>query len=227
MKLSCLLVSHNKPQYVEKAIQSVIDQEYFDWELVIMDSGILFDNFIRYQKDKRIRVYKSNETPELKHRTAMAPWCFNECFRRNLVSGELVSYLCDDDVLYSNAFSTFNKWFERNPNINAIYASIDLANFSIGQDPIIYGERRALEIGGSGGYQMDCRVDYLQLCHRKSILNYFEGNDYWPEGRETEKHADGVFMEKIGRICNIYPVPIKIGQNRRTPNSTYYSMHKV
>jgi hypothetical protein len=45
--------------------------------------------------------------------------------------------------------------------------------------------------------------------------------DYWPDGLDTASHADGVFMDKVGKICYIYPIPVKIGQNRRTPISVY------
>jgi hypothetical protein len=153
---------------------------------------------------------------------AMAPWCYNEAFRRNLVTGTIVSYLCDDDILYPDAFETFVNWAANNPKMMAMYASIDLAIYIPGKDPIIYGQRKALEIGGRGAYPMDCRVDYLQLCHRREVLKHFDNDEYWPESTETANHADGVFMDKLGQICHIYPIPVKVGQNRRTQRSTYY-----
>lgn len=222
MKLSCLLVSHNKPDYVNQAIQSVLEQESEDWELLIMDSGVLGKEYFSKYKDDRIKLYMSGETEELRKSKAMAPWCFNEFFRRKLPQGELVSYLCDDDIFYPKAFSVFQRWANNNPKMLAMYASIDVAIYQPGKEPMIFGQRKALEIGGNGAYPMDCRADYLQLCHRREVLKYFDNDEYWPESKNTEKHADGVFMDKIGKVCHIYPIPVKIGQNRRTPVSTYY-----
>jgi hypothetical protein len=223
MKISCLLVSHNKPQFIGDAIKNVLAQEHKDFELLIMDSGVLIDKgYFSQWTDERIKVFRSNETEELRQEKAMAPWCYNEFFRRNLTTGELITYLCDDDIFYSNAFSVFSRWMTNNPNMLAVYASIDLVMCLPDNPPNIYGQRRALEIGGRGAYKMDCRVDYLQFCHRRSLLYHFDGNEYWPEGKSTEKHADGIFMDKCGDICHIYPIPVKIGQNRRTPQSTYY-----
>jgi hypothetical protein len=45
--------------------------------------------------------------------------------------------------------------------------------------------------------------------------------EYWPEDKATESHADGLFMERIGAQVPIYPIDIKVSQNRRTPRSTY------
>lgn len=221
MKLSCLLVSHNKPDLVHEAIESVLNQDSNDWELLIMDSGPLLSELAKYENDK-VKLYASGETEELKQKKAMAPWCYNEFFRRNLVTGELISYLCDDDILYPCAFSVFQRWATNNPKMLAMYASIDLAFKAPEKEVMIYSQRKALEIGGKGAYGMDCRVDYLQFCHRREVLEHFEDDEYWPEGRATERHADGVFMDKVGDICHIYPIPVKIGQNRRTPKSTYY-----
>lgn len=221
--ISCLMVSHEKPDLSSQAIESVLTQTTTDWELLIMDSGTLFhDGYFKKFTDSRIKVYQSGETADLREQKSMAPWCFNEFIRRKLPSGELITYLCDDDIYYPEAFSIFGQWASNNPKMNAMYASIDLAVALPNQEPMIYGQRKALEIGGRGAYPMDCRVDYLQLCHRLSVLEHFENEEYWPEGKEHEKHADGVFMERLGQICHIYPIPVKIGQNRRTPSSTYY-----
>jgi predicted GNAT family acetyltransferase len=109
---------------------------------------------------------------------------------------------------------------------------IDVINFGVdlqytrNELRAIIGERRADRPGGRsvGGKRMDCVVDYLQFCHTKELaemLGIQKGNELWPEGKDTESHADGVFMEKCGELVPIYPIDIKVSQNRRTPQSTY------
>src|SRR5205814_10382936 len=87
----------------------------------------------------------------------------------------------------------------------------------------IVGERLATQVGGRccNGGVMDCQVDYLQLCHRRELLSLWPHDEYWPESKETETHADGLFMERIGEHVPIYPIDVKVSQNRRTPQSKY------
>lgn len=221
--LTILIVSHNKPRLVQDAVASVLSQSFTDWQALLIDSGVLYDrgHFARcpWMGDPRLRLVRSDETPALRRRKAMAPWCFNECFRRGWVRGELVMYLCDDDILYPNAFATFIEAFAKNPTALAMYASQDIGWLGADGRCTLVGERRALATGGKcvQGRLMDCQVDYLQLCHRRSVLRSFPDTEYWPEDPATGDHADGLFMEKLGALCPILPIDIKVGQNRRTP----------
>lgn len=228
MLVSCLLVSHNKPHLCHEAIQSVINQTHQEWECFVVDSGVLYDqgyfNSFSWSADERLIFVRSTETEETRRTKAMAPWCFNECFRSGMVRGELIVYLCDDDLLYPNAFQTFTSFAESRPDAMAFYASQDVGVIYPNGWRAVVGERRAIGMAGKccNGRTLDCQVDYGQMCHRLSLLNRLPGGDeYWNEGKETESHADGVFMEKIGSVTPFYPIDIKVGQNRRTPTSTY------
>jgi len=223
--VSILIVSHNKPHLLPEAVDSVLKQTFSDWQAVLFDSGVLYDQgyFARFPwaNDPRLRIIRSHETPSLRRRKAMAPWCFNECFRRGWVRGDLVLYLCDDDILYPNACATFVDAFRKTPAAMAMYASQDIGWIGPDGRREIIGERRALASGGKccDGRIMDCQVDYLQLCHRRAALDVFADSEYWPEDNATGDHADGIFMEKLGRFWEILPIDIKVSQNRRTPLS--------
>lgn len=191
-----------------------------------MDSGVLFDAgyFSPFKNESRFKFIRSTETNEMRQTKAMAPWCYNECFRRGIVNGELVVYLCDDDLYYANAFETFVDYARANPHVAAMYASQDLAVIKADGHRAITGERRALALGGRccKGRVLDSQVDYAQMAHKRSVLKMIKGNErqeWWPEGKDTEGHADGIFMEKIGSVAPFYPIDIKVSQNRRTPKS--------
>jgi glycosyltransferase involved in cell wall biosynthesis len=211
MLVSCICVSHNKPDITHEAIQSIIHQSYPHWEAIVVDSGVLYDagyyDHFPWRRDQRVKLIRSTETDETRRTKAMAPWCYNECFRRGLVSGDLVMYLCDDDILYPNAFATFVSHCRQNPEALAMYASQDVA--------VVYPN------GWRAIIRMDCHVDYLQFCHKARILDLFPDQEYWPESKDTETHADGIFMEWIGEHTPIYPIDVKVSQNRRTLQSTY------
>jgi hypothetical protein len=226
LQVSCILVSHDKPEWCSEALSSVASQSHLDWECLVVDSGVLFDDgyFSPFLQEKRFHFIRSTETHELRRTKAMAPWCFNQCFREGRVNGDLVVYLCDDDLYYPNAFKTFVEFASRNPQAMAIYGSQDLVVIREDGSRINAGERRASSMGGRccRGRILDTQVDYAQMAHRRSILKSIKGFDcleWWPEGKETEGHADGIFMERIGAVTPFYPIDVKVSQNRRTPKS--------
>lgn len=226
MLVSCILVSHNKPEWCFEALNSVLLQSYKNWECLVVDSGVLFDAgyFSPLAGEQRFQFIRSRETPELRQTKAMAPWCFNQCFREGRVNGDLVLYLCDDDLYYANAFQTFVDYARANPQAMAMYASQDTVAILEDGRCVDTGERRALSLGGRicKGRSLNCQVDYAQMAHRRSILYRIKGHEnqeWWPEGKDSETHADGIFMERIGAVTPFYPIDIKVSQNRRTPKS--------
>jgi hypothetical protein len=223
--LSCLLLSHEKPAFVGEALDSLLAQTLPDWEAVVYDSGSLYDRgfFDRLPgvRDARVRVVRSWETEDIRRTKTVASWCFNECFRKGLVRGAYVSYLCDDDLLYPYAFQAFHDHVRSDPGVLAMYASVDRTGVTARGETFPLPALVADEIRGSccGGGPLDCHVDSLQVCHRTDLLRRFEGDEFWPEGRDAVRHADGIFLERLGALVPIHPVPATIGQNRKVPGS--------
>jgi len=225
MLVSCILVSHNKPDICHEAVQSLLNQTYQNWECLLVDSGVLYDQGYYHQfswiTDSRIQLIRSTETAIIRKTKAMAPWCFNECFRNGKVKGDLIVYLSDDDIFYPNAFATLVEFAQSNPTVEAMYASQDYSVVYPDGKTKIFGQRLALKKAGKccGGVRLDNKVDYLQFCHRRSLVEKISNCEWWPEGKDTESHADGIFMEKCGALTPIYPINKKLSQNRRTPTS--------
>ncbi len=225
--ISVIIVSHNKPQFVKEAVQSVLDQTYQDWEAVLMDSGVLLkQGFFNYLTDKRIRVVPTGETPDLVRSVNMASWCFNEALNSGKLTGELILYLCDDDLFYKEAFETFWKYYtDHNREPQAMYASQDIGLIDSEGRLRIIGQRIADRPAGRfcHGRKLDCKVDYLQFCHTRAILNKvgeaYRTTRYHPENRDDYFHADGVFMEKVGALTTVYPIVKLVSMNRRTIGS--------
>src|SRR5439155_17165598 len=91
MLVTCICVCHNKPGIAHEAIESIVNQRYPNWEALVVDSGVLYDagyyDRFAWRHDRRVKLIRSKETAETRRAKAMAPWCFNECFRNGLVSG--------------------------------------------------------------------------------------------------------------------------------------------
>jgi hypothetical protein len=222
--ISIILVSHDKAAYVKEAVQSVLDQTYQNWEMVLVDSGVLLkQGFFDYLKDARVKVLPSGETPELARTKNMASWCFNNVLNSGKLSGELVMYLCDDDLLYKEAFETFWNYYvghKREPQ--AMYSSQDIGLVDLEGRTRIIGKRIADRPGGRlcKGRKMDCQVDNLQFCHTRAILEkvgqVHHTNRYHSEDKRDAYHADGIFMEQVGALTKIHNINKVLSMNRRT-----------
>ncbi|MGI6469954.1 MAG: glycosyltransferase family 2 protein, partial [Paludibacteraceae bacterium] len=89
--ISVIMPLYNAALYVEEAIQSVVNQTYTDWELIIVDDGSTDDSLAvvkRYESDK-IRVYTQPNS--------------GACVARNkalsLAQGAFVKFLDADDLV--------------------------------------------------------------------------------------------------------------------------------
>ncbi len=222
---TCLVLSHDKPEYVVEAISSLQNQSFSDWEAIVFDSGVLYDQgffaTLPAMADPRIRLVRSWETEELRQTRTIASWCFNECLRKKLVRGSFLTYLCDDDLLDPGAFSAFDSHLQQNPGTMAMYGSVDMTVVNRQGEKFLLWQSPAHEIKGrccQGGV-LDKTVDYLQFCHHIDVLKVFPNEEYWPEDRAAMRHADGLFMEQIGEHFPIFPVSARIGENRKVPQS--------
>jgi hypothetical protein len=226
--IGVLVIVHNKPDLAVEALESVRAQTWKDWNAVIWDSGVLYDQgyykrFSWLTEDRRFRLVRSDETEKIRAAKCMPAWVHNEYFRRGMAASDLTMCLCDDDVLYPTCFETFVGYSRQHPEVAAMYASQDIAVIRSDGTRQITGERLAVGVGGAyaKGRRMDCQVDYLQFCHKVDVLRKLPGDEYMPECLETSRHADGVFMERVGGVVPIYPINVKVSQNRRTPLSFY------
>lgn len=100
--ISIYIPTHNRIELLKKAINSVLEQTYTNWELIVVNDAST-DNTEEYLKkisssDSRIR-YFTNETPK------------GACYSRNIAiknsSGKYITGLDDDDVFTKDRLQVF------------------------------------------------------------------------------------------------------------------------
>ena len=89
--VSIIMPSYNTAPYIAESIQSVIDQTYKDWELIIVDdcSTDNTDEVLEYIKDSRIRYFKNDKN-------LGAAVSRNKALRE--ARGQWIAYLDSDDL---------------------------------------------------------------------------------------------------------------------------------
>jgi glycosyltransferase involved in cell wall biosynthesis len=113
-KLSIIMATYNRAHTLTRAIDSVLRQDYPNWELIIVDDGST-DNtaevLAQYQDEPRIRVVRHSENRGV---TAAKNTGLDS------ISGEWFTFLDSDDELTPDALSTMIGVLEMDPEINAI-----------------------------------------------------------------------------------------------------------
>lgn len=117
MKLSILMPTYNDEEYIATAIQSVLNQDYDYWELIIINDGSL-DNtqaIVARFEDRRIRFIEQENGDQL-----------NALLNGSqFISGDLVMLLHSDDVFLDNsALSRIRRSFLEHPSLDGVYADI-------------------------------------------------------------------------------------------------------
>lgn len=126
IKFSICIPVYNVEKYLYECIQSVLEQTYSNFEVILIDdgstdmSGNICDDFALY--DDRIQVYhKLNEGLLLTRRYSL-----------KVATGEFIVFLDSDDSLDKNALETFNRYVN-----------------SYKPDCIIYGIKREMDDGST------------------------------------------------------------------------------
>lgn len=114
--ISIILPTHNGEMHISESIQSIIDQTYSNWELIIVNdcscdrTQDIVSNFSDCHS--RIRVVNLLKNHKL-------PGALNIGF--NLAKGKYFTWTSDDNVFNQNAIDVMCKYLECHNNIDLVY----------------------------------------------------------------------------------------------------------
>jgi glycosyltransferase involved in cell wall biosynthesis len=115
MKVSVVMSCYNHESFVSRAIESVIEQEFQDWEFVIRDDASQDETarIVSAYDDERIRFLGSDL-----HLGGAAS--LNQCIAQ--ARGEYIAVINSDDVFLPPRLSIQLPILEENPTIGAVFA---------------------------------------------------------------------------------------------------------
>jgi glycosyltransferase involved in cell wall biosynthesis len=121
MKVTVIVRTFNRPEFLKEALASIQLQSHTDWDVLIFDDGATDINFDVYKKfksdnkDKRVIYLSAGEARGLYRRSwLMAP---------DLADGEIMVRLDDDDLLAQDALEFLSNTYEKNPELEFSYGS--------------------------------------------------------------------------------------------------------
>lgn len=122
MLISVITASYNYEEYIKETIQSVINQTYKDWELIIVDDGSS-DNSVEViksycQKDNRIKLYR--------HEGGVNKGLAETIkFGLSKASGDWVAFLESDDKFMPEYLEEKVKIIKENPEVKLIFSDFE------------------------------------------------------------------------------------------------------
>ncbi|MGN0323991.1 MAG: glycosyltransferase family 2 protein [Oliverpabstia sp.] len=114
--ISIIMPVYNSEKYVSEAIESVCNQSYENWELLIVNDGStdysqeIIDNYSEI--DSRIRVFhKKNEGVSIARNFAL-----------NQIFGEYVTFIDSDDIYHTERLKRMLQVFEQYMNCDIVFS---------------------------------------------------------------------------------------------------------
>lgn len=116
-KVSIILPVYDGQKHITNAINSILNQTYSNWELIIVNDCST-DNTLQIaekfaQTDSRIKVY-SNE------RNLKLPMTLNAGFRH--ATGDYFTWTSDDNMFKPEAIEVLVDYLEKNSNVSMVYS---------------------------------------------------------------------------------------------------------
>jgi glycosyltransferase involved in cell wall biosynthesis len=115
MKFSIITPTYNRAHTIERAIKSLQNQSYSNWEMIIVDDGSIdnTEEIIKqyFNKDKRIKYIR------LKRNGGVGK-ARNVGIKNISPDSDWIGFLDSDDELLPNAFELMKKKIEEFPVIN-------------------------------------------------------------------------------------------------------------
>jgi glycosyltransferase involved in cell wall biosynthesis len=130
-RVSVILATRNRSEYLPRAIGSVLEQTYPTWELLAVDDGSDDDTYevLGTVDDERVRCFR---TP---HRGLAA--ARNHGLAE--VSSDYVAYLDDDNTMHPNWLRSIVWAFANWPDVDFLYGAMIVDGPAEGQDSSSFG----------------------------------------------------------------------------------------
>jgi spore maturation protein CgeD len=209
-KVSVLLTTYNRPDMLEEAIKSVLDQTMQDFELILLDDNsdqtdqlaLLYE----YWDHPKVRLYKddvSNNNRRDKTRYAVLA-----NIGISIARGKYITYLCDDDLYLPRRLELMTARLDR------------------GDCHVVFGTQRVMSAQGSiVYYRMADRirkdahhiVDHSSVMHTREAAMAVGG---WDDDPTIWRDADAFFWDRLTNMgYYFHPVKEECDVHRFHPNS--------
>lgn len=216
-RISVVMPVHNGEDYIEPAVDSVLNQTFSDFELIVVDDGSSDRTVERLQKypDSRLRIYQ--QLPQ-----GLAP-ALNQGLR--LCQGEFVARMDADDICLPKRFERQVTFLEAHPEVVAVGSEVLLIDPD-GWPIALRGHHQShpqIEkelLAGLGG-----AITHPTLMVRQQALAKIGG---YSEARPTNEDLQ-LYLQlgEVGQLANLPEVLLHYRVHFKSVNHTQYQQQIV
>lgn len=134
MKITIVVRTHSRPDFLREALASISLQSHSDWELILFDDSGNEDNF------QIFRNFKSQHSQRCLYLTGMQNYHLFKnswLYTTHLSTGDICVRLDDDDILLPNTFEYVSSLYELNSDLDFSYGSAQFFDDKITDKTII------------------------------------------------------------------------------------------
>lgn len=187
--ISVLIANYNNGHYLQEAIDSVQQQTYDNWEVIIVDDGSTDNSkeiYRQYERDSRFHIFYNGAN----RGCGYTKWsCVKEAH------GDICGFLDPDDVLLSGALEKMIKVHEAHPEVSIVYSRC----YQCDTDLNIKGTNKLLELKEGESYYTYRWFGAMNFSSfKKSFYDQTEGiSPYLLAGVDQDLYFK---MEEVGKI---------------------------
>ena len=118
--ISIITISFNQDQFIEKTIESVLNQSYRNIEYIILDAGSTDNSrekILKYKNDINKIIFEKDNGPADG---------LNKGFK--IAKGDIFCFLNSDDLLLENSLTKVVNFFKNNKNADVVYGNSWIIN---------------------------------------------------------------------------------------------------
>ncbi|MBD7947944.1 glycosyltransferase family 2 protein [Psychrobacter communis] len=178
MKVTIAIPIYNAEKYLELAIQSVLNQSFTDWELLLVDDGSTDKSLEiakKYEKiDNRVRMLSDGMNKKL-------PYRLNQIIRES--KGNYIARMDSDDLIHPDRLNIQVKFLETNPQ----YDLVSTGSVSIDNNHKVYGYRNTQKLHTNfSSLQTSYPIIHASVLAKKSWYERNKYNTDYPRSQDYE-----------------------------------------
>lgn len=167
MKFSVLIANYNNGKFFKECYDSIIAQDYKNWEAIILDDASTDDSVEVIKKltgsDERFKIYRNEENSGVG---------ITKSKLIELAAGDICGFVDPDDAITPNSLSSSIKIFQKQQNVVLTYSKFAKCDENL---KILEVPKIAQQVINNSPYFFNCPVNIVHfVCFRKEVYNQTE-----------------------------------------------------
>lgn len=201
MKVSVILTSFNRPTWIKDSLRSLQEQTHQDIELIVIDESDQFEILETLQEFtfKNAIVRRSLVDPAVRRLENRLSINCNTGL--GLATGDLVTFLADDDYYYPTWLASAVAYFKRHAHVQVGYGKL-VYSTKVEREYPLSPPPSVVRYTGTVVTDPFGKLDHNQVIHRR-----FNPPFAWPNGAQTIGGPDAFYFREIANKHEFHPIP--------------------